>query len=80
MDGTTIDFFGDGRLERLLGRLGYLTDPDYRTSSDPHDASPLRHSLDTAFERIGVAGALCPRAPLAGGTADTPSERRLPVV
>lgn len=80
MDGTSVDWDQDGRLKRLLSRLGYLTDPDYRTSIDPRDTSLFRHSLDTAFERIGVIGALCPRAPLAGETQFAIAERRLPVV
>jgi hypothetical protein len=80
MNGTSISFDQDDRLERLLSRLGYLTDPDYCTSANLLDASLLRHSLDTAFEQIGVVGALCPRAPLAGETLPASSERRLPVV
>ncbi len=80
MDGTLIDSNKDDRLKCLLGRLGYLTDPDYRTSTDPRDTTPFRHTLETAFERMGVAGALCPRAPLAGEVPSEASERRLPVV
>ena len=80
MDGTFTDLNHDGRLTRLLSRLGYLTDPDYRTSADTRETSTLRHTLDMAFKRIGVAGALCPRAPLASETQAVASERRLPVV
>ncbi|MGP7795625.1 N-6 DNA methylase [Sphingomonas sp. CLY1604] len=80
MDGTFTDPSLDDRLERLLGLLGYLGDPDYRTGIGPREAGPLRHSLDLAFERIGVVGALTPRAPLANQTHAAVDERRIPVV
>ncbi|HEY5720898.1 MAG TPA: DNA methyltransferase [Allosphingosinicella sp.] len=69
-----------GKLQVLLKRLGYADDPDYRTDTSGLESPQLRYVLDTAFERISVVGALCPRAPLAGDGLGGESGRCLPVV
>ncbi|SEK01068.1 N-6 DNA Methylase [Sphingobium sp. AP50] len=69
-----------GQIERLLGRLGYDHDRDFRTNADDQETLQLRHALEVAFDRIGVVGALCPRAPLAGEDGGSKGARSLPVV
>ena len=69
-----------GKIERLLSRLGYNKDHDFRTSAASPETLQLRHALEIAFDKMGVVGALCPRAPLAGDDDNGPGARSLPIV
>jgi hypothetical protein len=69
-----------GKIERLLGRLGYDRDRDFRTNADSPETLQLRHALEVAFDKMGVVGALCARAPLAGDEGGSQAARSLPLV